>query len=84
MIESLYTIMLKLKLYPTGKKNQIKYRVVVAEARSKREGKYIESLGFYDPQSEPATIKIDKVKFNQWIKKGAQPTPTVRLLAKKA
>ena len=66
MIEFLY-LMLKLKLYPTGKKNQIKYRIVVAEARSKRTGKYIESLGFYDPQSEPANIKIDKERYNEWI-----------------
>jgi small subunit ribosomal protein S16 len=66
--------MLKLKLFPTGKKNQIKYRVVVAEARSKREGSYIDSLGFYDPQTDPATVKIDKIKYDNWIKKGAQPT----------
>lgn len=76
--------MLKLKLFPTGKKNQIKFRIVVAEARSKRDGKYLESIGFYDPQTDPAIIKIDKLKYNQWIKKGAQPTSTVRLLAKKA
>ncbi|MCH7951473.1 30S ribosomal protein S16 [Patescibacteria group bacterium] len=76
--------MLKLKLFPIGKKNQIKYRIVVVEARSKREGKYIESLGFYDPQTDPATIKLDKEKYNEWMNKGAQPTRTVRLIAEKA
>lgn len=76
--------MLKLKLFPIGKKSQIKYRIVVVEARSKREGKYIESLGFYDPQTDPATIKLDKEKYNEWMNKGAQPTRTVRLIAEKA
>lgn len=76
--------MLKLKLFPIGKKNQIKYRIVVVEARSKLEGKYIESLGFYDPQTDPATIKLDKEKYNEWMNKGAQPTRTVRLIAEKA
>lgn len=75
--------MLKIKLYPVGKKNQPRYRIVVAPARSKRDGKYIDSLGFYDPLTDPAIIKIDKNKYNDWLKKGAQPTDTIRHLVKK-
>ncbi|OGY17266.1 MAG: 30S ribosomal protein S16 [Candidatus Chisholmbacteria bacterium RIFCSPHIGHO2_01_FULL_49_18] len=76
--------MLKIKLFPTGKRNQRKFRIVIAEARSKREGKYLEVLGFYDPLTDPATLSLDKERYQQWIKKGAQPTQTVRLLANKA
>lgn len=74
--------MLKLKLFAIGKRNQIKYRIVVAEARSKRNGKYIDNLGYYDPQSEPAAVRFDIPKYNHWIKLGAQPTRTVHLLFK--
>ena len=76
--------MLKIKLFPTGKRNQRKFRIVIAEARSKREGKYLEVLGFYDPLTDPATLSLDKERYQQWINKGAQPTQTVRLLANKA
>ena len=76
--------MLKIKLFPTGKRNQRKFRIVIAEARSKREGKYLEVLGFYDPLTDPATLSLDKERYQQWIEKGAQPTQTVRLLANKA
>jgi small subunit ribosomal protein S16 len=75
--------MLKVRLFPTGKKNQRKYRIVVVEARSKREGKYLESLGHYDPLTDPETVKLDTEKYRKWIEKGAQPTRTVRLLAKR-
>ena len=75
--------MLKLKLFPIGKKNQIRYRIVVAEERSKRDGKYIDNLGYYDPHTKPATIKLDKTKYQNWLQKGAQPTDTVRSLAEK-
>ena len=75
--------MLKIKLYPTGKKNQVRYRIVVAEKRSKLNGKYIDNLGFYDPLTNPYTFSIDKTKYEQWIEKGAQPTETIRLLVKK-
>jgi small subunit ribosomal protein S16 len=76
--------MLKIKLYPTGKKNQIRYRIVVAEDRSKLNGKYIAALGYYDPLTNPSTISLNKIKYNDWLKKGAQPTKTIRLLVKKA
>lgn len=76
-------VMLKIKLTRLGKKHQPSYRIVVAEARSKRNGKYIESLGFYNPLTKPKTIKIDKKKYQEWLTKGAQPTETVRRLVKK-
>ena len=76
--------MLKIKLFPTGKRNQRKFRIVIAEARSKREGKYLEVLGFYDPLTDPATLTLDKERYQRWLEKGAQPTQTVRLLANKA
>ena len=76
--------MLKIRLMRTGKKNQPSYRIVVVEAHSKRDGKYVEKLGFYNPLTNPATVKLDKVGYDSWLKKGAQPTKTVRHLAQKA
>jgi small subunit ribosomal protein S16 len=75
--------MLKIKLTRTGKKNQAYYRIVVSEARAKRDGKYIESLGYYQPLSKPSNIKIDKKRFDYWVEKGAKPTQTVRSIYKK-
>ncbi|MBU0619072.1 30S ribosomal protein S16 [Patescibacteria group bacterium] len=72
--------MLKIKLTRTGKRNQPSYRFVVVEARSKRDGKYLESLGFYNPLTEPATIKINQKRLKHWLSCGAQPTETVRKL----
>jgi len=54
----------------------------VAEARSKRDGKYLDSLGFYNPLSQPKTIDINKKKYQEWLQKGAQPTETVRRIIK--
>lgn len=76
--------MLKIKLSRTGKKNQPSYRVVVQEARSKRDGRVIEILGHYLPLQSPAVIKIKRDRYAQWIGKGAQPTDTVRKLYKRA
>lgn len=75
--------MLKIKLQRIGKRNQPGYRIVVAEGRSKLTGAYIDLLGTYNPRTEPSTITLDSEKYKQWLKKGAQPTDTVRLLAKK-
>lgn len=75
--------MLKIKLTRTGKKNQPSFRIVVAEARSKRDGQYTDCLGFYYPLSKPKVVKIDKKKYQEWLAKGAQPTETVRRLAEK-
>ena len=74
--------MLKIKLQRIGKSGESHYRIVVAERRSKRDGKFIASLGFYSPQSHPATLKVDQKLLEQWLKKGAQPTPTLKLLLK--
>jgi small subunit ribosomal protein S16 len=59
------------------------WRIVVADARSPREGRFIENLGYYDPKTNPATIELNAEKLKQWITKGAQPTVTVRNLMKK-
>lgn len=75
--------MVKIKLTRTGKTHQPMYRIVVKEARDRRDGKYIENLGYYIPTTTPKTIHLDLVKYDAWIKKGAQPTVTVAALEKK-
>jgi len=67
-----------------GKKKQPTYRVVAADSRSPRNGRFIEILGIYDPRHEPSLVKIDTAKANDWISKGAQPTETVARLLKVA
>ncbi|MBR6049934.1 MAG: 30S ribosomal protein S16 [Clostridia bacterium] len=74
----------KIRLTRLGKKKAPFYRVVVADSRSPRDGRFIEMLGTYDPSTDPATIKIDTEKAAEWVKNGAQPTDTVRALLKKA
>ena len=64
-----------------GKKNPI-YRVVVADSRSPRDGKFLEILGRYNPQTEPSTIELDEEKVRAWLGKGAQPTDAVSRLLK--
>lgn len=64
-----------------SKKNPI-WRVVVADQRSPRDGRIIESIGHYNPQTEPSTIKIDRERFEHWVERGAQPTNTVRKLVR--
>ena len=76
--------MLKIKLSRTGKRHQPHYRIIVAEARSKRDGKYLANLGHYIPTPKPATLKLDTKAYDSWISKGAQPTDTVRQLRTKA
>jgi small subunit ribosomal protein S16 len=75
--------MLKIKLFRTGKRGHALYRIVVAEARSKRDGKHSDLLGTYDPHTTPSEFKLDVEKYTNWLKKGAQPTETVRKLANK-
>lgn len=75
--------MLKIKLSRKGKKNQPFYRIIVAEAKSKRDGKYIDALGYYNPLTKPKIIKINKEAYQEWLKKGAQPTETVKKLFNK-
>jgi small subunit ribosomal protein S16 len=60
------------------------YRVVVADERMPRDGRFIEEIGYYNPLTDPATIKIDLDKASNWIANGAQPTDTVKVLLKKA
>ena len=75
--------MVKIRLTRIGKKKAPAYRVVVADGRYPRDGRFIEEIGYYDPMKEPAEIKIDGDKAKDWISKGAQPTDTVRALLKK-
>ena len=72
----------KIRLRRMGARNNPFYRVVVADSRSPRDGRFIEEIGYYDPKSNPAVIKIDQDKANDWISKGAQPTDTVKRLLK--
>lgn len=76
--------MVKMRLRRMGAKKQPFYRVIVADERSPRNGRFIEELGYYNPLTEPATIKIDADKAKEWIKNGARPTETVKVLLKKA
>ena len=74
----------KIRLRRTGAKKAPSYRVVVADSRYPRDGRFIEEIGYYNPLTEPSTIKIDLDKAKNWIANGAQPTDTVRGLLKKA
>ena len=76
--------MVKIRLRRMGAKKAPFYRVIVADSRFPRDGRFIEELGYYNPLTEPAEIKIDAERAQQWIKDGAQPTDTVRSLMKKA
>ena len=76
--------MVKIRLKRMGAKKNPFYRVVVADSRYPRDGRFIEEIGTYDPTVEPAAVKIDMEKANKWIANGAQPTETVRDLLKKA
>ncbi len=70
----------KIRLKRTGKKKAPSYRVVVADARSPRDGRIIENIGWYNPLVEPSAIKIDEEKALAWLKNGAQPTESVTQL----
>ncbi len=74
----------KIRLKRMGMKKMPFYRVVVADSRSPRDGRFIEEIGYYDPRKQPAEIKIDNEAAQKWIKNGAQPTDTVRILLKKS
>lgn len=72
--------MVKIRLRRMGAKKRPFYRVVVADARSPRDGKFLEEIGYYDPTKSPAVVKIDEEKAIKWIQNGAQPTETARSL----
>ena len=74
----------KIRLRRMGAKKAPFYRVVVADGRSPRNGKFIEEIGYYDPMKDPVVIKIDTEKATTWLKNGAQPTDTVKALLKKS
>lgn len=76
--------MVKIRLKRMGTHKRPFYRVVVADSRTPRNGRFIEEIGTYDPLKDPAEIKIDKEKAVKWIQTGAQPTDTVRALLKKS
>lgn len=70
----------KIRLKRSGAKKRPFYRIVVADARSPRDGRIIEKIGIYNPVTEPATVEIDEEKALQWLSNGAQPSDTVRNL----
>ncbi|MBP3388319.1 MAG: 30S ribosomal protein S16 [Clostridia bacterium] len=74
----------KIRLRRMGAKKAPFYRVVVADSRYPRDGRFIEEIGYYNPLEDPAVIKIDVEKAQKWIANGAQPTDTVKDLLKKA
>ena len=76
--------MVKLRLMRMGKKKQPTYRIVAAYARSPRDGRFIEIVGRYNPQTDPSTIELDEAKVNEWLGKGAQPSDAVAKLIKAA
>jgi len=74
--------MVKIRLKRIGAKKKPFYRIVVADSRAPRDGKFIEEIGTYDPLQDPAVVVVDAEKAKDWISKGAQPTDTVRALLK--
>jgi small subunit ribosomal protein S16 len=74
----------KIRLTRVGSKKNPIYRVVVADSRSPRDGRFIEIVGRYNPQTDPSTIDLDEAKIKDWISKGAQPTQPVSRLFKAA
>jgi small subunit ribosomal protein S16 len=74
----------KIRLKRLGAKKSPFYRVIVADERAPRDGRFIDEIGYYNPLTDPADIKINAEKATKWINNGAQPTETVRTLLKKA
>lgn len=72
----------KMRLKRMGQKKAPFYRVVVADSRSPRDGRFIEEVGYYDPNQNPSVVKIDEEKAKKWLATGAQPTETVAKLLK--
>ena len=76
--------MVRIRLRRVGKRKQPVYRVVVADSRSPRDGRFIEIIGRYNPQTDPSTIELDEAKVKDWLAKGAQPSEPVARLIKAA
>ena len=75
---------LKIRLARGGLKKEPCYKIVVADSQAKRDGRFIEKIGYYEPTKNPKVFKIDLEKVNYWITKGAKPTDTVKSLIKKS
>jgi len=74
----------KMRLKRMGQKKAPYYRVIIADSRSPRDGRFIDEVGFYNPGTEPSTVEFDKEKVEKWLKDGAQPTERVATLLKNA
>lgn len=74
----------KIRLRRMGKKKAPFYRIVVADSRSPRDGRFIEEIGYYDPTQEPSEVRVDEEAAQKWLANGAQPTATVEKILKKA
>jgi small subunit ribosomal protein S16 len=74
----------RIRLRRVGRKKQPVYRIVVTDKQKSRDGRFVETLGHYNPRTEPATLKVDADKARQWLAQGATPSDTVRSLLKKA
>ena len=74
----------RIRLRRTGAKNAPRYRLVVADGRAKRDGRFIEAIGHYDPTAEPAVCEIDEARALHWLSVGAQPSETAKRLLSKA
>jgi small subunit ribosomal protein S16 len=75
---------LKIRLRRMGSKQDAFYRIVVSDSRSTPTGRFVEAIGYYDPATEPATVKMDVQRTENWIRKGAHPSATVKRLLVKA
>jgi len=75
--------MVKIRLRRMGAKKAPFYRIVVADSRCPRDGRFIEEIGYYDPTKEPTVVNLDADKAKSWLKNGAQPTDTVKVILKK-
>ena len=70
----------RIRLRRTGKKKEVHYRIVVAEAKTAREGNFIENIGYLNPRIDPPLVKLDEEKARVWLQRGAQPTETVKAI----
>jgi small subunit ribosomal protein S16 len=73
-------VAVRLRLKRMGKKKQPTYRVIAADSRAPRDGRFLDTIGFYSPRSEPSEVKLDEEKALTWLERGAQPSDTVRRL----
>ena len=76
--------MVKIRLRRMGAKKSPFYRIIVADSRSPRDGRFIEEVGYYNPMTEPVTLKVEEEKVQKWLASGAQPTETVKSILTKS